>query len=284
MPQRLDPLTHQARADGWQRTQKKVELVAGKKIRGFNLRYWQRIVRVPAKIDEMARRRGTPAFRAMQDKAMMTARMLAYYVDHIAQGEIVSAETAKRLGMKGIEPLTEDEKHEHWLHEFDSAIYRYRSDPKMLPFDAIKSFDQTKAYEATADQMAERDTITHLMRHIPDLITPPRKVLARRIVAFKRHQGAMERAIQQELLLGEQERHKLFLGEVDHVLEENVSDVEKANKICFAAGVYADAEERTPGRKEKQTWDLYYANAMFMVFDRLKNQHDQVIDAIEKLK
>jgi len=279
MVQRLDPSTHFRRRDLWSQQEARLAKVIdeGSKGSGYNRRYWQRIIRAPAKIDQIAARRKIPAFQAMQHKAMLTGRMIATYTDHMLKGTEVAY---KKIGA---EPLTPMQKQKLWDKIYDETIYRYRSDLKALPLKAIKELDTSKEYLMTGDQMAERDSISHLMRHIPDLITPPKKILVEREKAFQKHKGQMEKLIQTTMNLGPQEREQRLMNEVKHILTENTSEKQKAYKICLAASIFADSEKKDPMRKEK-TWSYNYANAMFMVYDALKNETTEIIDAIQKLE
>jgi len=277
---KVDPLTHEKRGQHWTQQQMRINHIIeeGAKARGYNRKYWQRLIRVPTKIDQIAARRQIPAFQAMQKKAMLTGRMLATYTDHMLKSAEVSF---KLLGEKTLTPL---EKQELWDKFYDESIHRYKTDPQTLPLKDIRHFDKILNYPSTTrEQMAERDSIAHLMGHIPDLITPPRKILLERQAAFQRHNGRMEKFIQTNGKYTAQEREQMLMTEVRHVLTENITEEQKAHKICIAASIFADSEKMDPARKDK-TWTYNYANAMFLVYDELKKSHPEVVDAIKRLE
>ncbi|MFA6064347.1 MAG: hypothetical protein WCW44_01900 [archaeon] len=280
MPQSLDPLTHARRSANNSKLNKRINNVidAGQQKRGFNRRYWFRIVRVPNKIDQLAKRRGWPPFLAMQKKAVLTSRMLAYYTDHMV--------TATKLAYKSAgESMTIKEEQTLWENVFDGALQRYRTDPIKLPLEEIKKLTENKKY-IDLEGMPERDSIMHLMRHIPDLISPPARILRQRAVEFRKRPTHIQRIIETLKKQTQKELQDNLGKELDTLLKRNIPEKEQASKVCFAASIYADALERKarpPGEKANN-WSYYYAEGMFYVFDKINQTHPEIIDIIQSLK
>ncbi|MFA5126235.1 MAG: hypothetical protein WC462_04515 [archaeon] len=277
---KVDPITHEIRGKHWTQQEMRLNHIIeeGAKARGYNRKYWQRLIRVPEKIDQIAIRRRIPAFQAMQKKALLTARMLATYTDHMLKSTEISYQ---KMGEKALTPM---EKQELWDKYYDDTLERYKKDPKKLKLEDIKRFDKILEYpSASREHMAERNTIAHLMEHLPDLTTPPKKILLERQIAFEKHNGQMKKFIQVNSKHTAQEREQMLMKELQHILTENVSEEQKAHKICIAASIFADSEKMDPARKDK-TWTYNYANAMFMIYDALKNEHPTIVDAIRKLE
>ena len=280
MPQGLDPATHSRRTSSWAHIQKRVETIigGGQEKRGHNRKYWFRIARVPEKFDAIAKRRGWAPFKAMQAKALLTARMLAYYTDHQVKAVQLSYQ-------KEGQTLTPAQENKLWQHIFEGAVYRYRSDPINLPFTAIKEFDRRAEQEKFVDlkRMPERDEIAHLMKHIPDLIAPPRRILAERAKQYNKRPKQIRAIIERLLPLNSAEMTGNLKGEIEHIIGKNISPIEKAHKLCFAASIYADAKEMQP-QAQKSTWNYYYSEAMFGVYNNIAEGYPEVIDAIQEMK
>ena len=88
-----DPITNYNRQVARQRYLRREEFVLGHHP-GFNLVYWRRIVRAPARIDRLGRHWGWNHDQIMLTKALLISRMACVFIDHLIgrmeQADIIS--------------------------------------------------------------------------------------------------------------------------------------------------------------------------------------------------
>ncbi len=77
-----DPITNYNRQLARQRYQRREEYILGHHP-GFNLIYWQRILRAPARVERLGKRFGWSTDRILLTKALLISRMACVFIDHI---------------------------------------------------------------------------------------------------------------------------------------------------------------------------------------------------------
>ena len=89
-----DPITNYNRQLARQRYQRREEYILGHNP-GFNLVYWQRILRAPGRVERWGRRLGWTHDQIMLTKALLISRMACVFIDHIIrrmeQADMISA-------------------------------------------------------------------------------------------------------------------------------------------------------------------------------------------------
>ena len=89
-----DPITNYNRQLARRRYQRREEYILGHHP-GFNLVYWQRILRVPGRVERWGGRAGWTHDRIMLTKALLITRMACVFIDHIIrrmeQADMISA-------------------------------------------------------------------------------------------------------------------------------------------------------------------------------------------------
>ena len=95
-----DPITNHNRQIARQRYLRREEYVLDHHP-GFNLVYWRRIIRAPARLDRLGHRWGWPPDRLILTKALLISRMTCVFIDHIIrrmqQADILPAPGAPHL-------------------------------------------------------------------------------------------------------------------------------------------------------------------------------------------
>ena len=77
-----DPITNYNRQQARQRYQRREEYILGHHP-GFNLIYWQRIIRTPRRVERWGLRLGWSYDQIMLTKALLISRMACVFIDHI---------------------------------------------------------------------------------------------------------------------------------------------------------------------------------------------------------
>jgi hypothetical protein len=77
-----DPITNYNRQQIRRRYQRREEYILGHHP-GFNLLYWRRIIRAPARVERWGRRLGWDRDQIMLTKALLISRMACIFIDHI---------------------------------------------------------------------------------------------------------------------------------------------------------------------------------------------------------
>lgn len=77
-----DPITSYNRELFRRRTERRAEFIRGHHP-GFNLIYWQRIIRAPGRVERWGRRFGWSHDQVMLTKALLISRMACVFIDHI---------------------------------------------------------------------------------------------------------------------------------------------------------------------------------------------------------
>lgn len=149
-----DPITHFQRQQKADLSSRRMQIICERRA-GFNLRYWTRILRVPAKLDAIGKARNWSTEKVLLTKALLTSRMGAYYVDHILQR------------MKQLDAMTLQEEKWNWEKFYFGFIERYRNDVRIK----------------------DREQILLEMADIHHFIDPPGRLLANRA----RHWTLIER-------------------------------------------------------------------------------------------
>ena len=87
-----DPITNYNRQLARQRYQRREEYILGHHP-GFNLVYWQRIIRAPRHVERWGRLRGWTRDQVLLTKALLISRMACVFIDHLitrmAQADIL---------------------------------------------------------------------------------------------------------------------------------------------------------------------------------------------------
>jgi len=79
-----DPITNFNRQHARRRYQRREAFIRGHHP-GFNLIYWQRIIKAPARVEQWGTRLGWSHEQIMLTKAMLISRMACIFIDHIIQ-------------------------------------------------------------------------------------------------------------------------------------------------------------------------------------------------------
>ena len=77
-----DPITNYNRQIARQRYQRREEYILGNHP-GFNLIYWQRILRAPTRVDRLGKRFSWSTDQILLTKALLISRMACVFIDHI---------------------------------------------------------------------------------------------------------------------------------------------------------------------------------------------------------
>ncbi len=77
-----DPITNFNRETVRRRYQRREEYILGNRP-GFNLIYWQRIIRAPARVARWGRHFGWPPEQVLLTQALLISRMACVFIDHI---------------------------------------------------------------------------------------------------------------------------------------------------------------------------------------------------------
>jgi len=77
-----DPITNYNRQIARRRYERREEFILGHHP-GFNLMYWPRILRAPARVERLGRHLGWSRYQIMLTKALLISRMAFVFIDHI---------------------------------------------------------------------------------------------------------------------------------------------------------------------------------------------------------
>ena len=102
-----DPITNYNRQIARQRYLRREEYVLDHHP-GFNLVYWRRIVRAPARVERWGRRWGWTRDQIMLTQALLVSRMACVFIDHLIC----------RMEQADIIPPSADAPHLEWEHQY----------------------------------------------------------------------------------------------------------------------------------------------------------------------
>lgn len=158
-----DPITNYNRQIARQRYLRREEFVLGHHP-GFNLVYWQRIVRASGRIDRWGRRLGWTRDQIMLTKALLISRMACVFIDHLI----------RRMQQATLIPPSNLAPHQEWESQYRHFLMLFLS--------------QT--------EVEDREEIVSLMQRLHRYIMPPEVLIAFR----QRHWKWIERILPQFLV------------------------------------------------------------------------------------
>lgn len=153
-----DPITNYNRQVARQRYLRREEFVLGHHP-GFNLVYWRRIARAPARVDRWGRRLGWTPDQIKLTKALLITRMACVFIDHLIT----------RMEQADIIPATPQAPHLEWERQYRNFL---------LLFLGITG-------------IPDRRDIVKLMQRLHHYTMPPESLIAFR----KRHWKWIERIL-----------------------------------------------------------------------------------------
>ncbi len=221
-----DPITNYNRQQARQRYQRREEYILGHHP-GFNLLYWRRIVRTPGRVGRLGARLGWSPDQIMLTKALLISRMACVFIDHI----IHRMEQADLLT-----PATGG-PHAEWENQYHHFLLLF-----------LRQAD-----------IPDRREIVKLMQRLHRYTLPPLTLLEFR----RRHWRAVERLLPP--LLNSQVNAPAPLA-FRRPLSRQGRPATLARRICFAAALYSDIQER----RYHQQWMFAYSDCMLRLYDRLR--------------
>jgi hypothetical protein len=153
-----DPITNYNRQLARQRYLRREAYILGHHP-GFNLIYWQRIVRAPGRVERWGRRLGWTADQIMLTKAMLISRMACIFIDHII----------RRMEQAEMIATTPGAPHIEWENQYRHFLLLF-----------LRLTD-----------IPDRREIVKLMQRLHHYTLPPRSILEFR----RRHWARLERSL-----------------------------------------------------------------------------------------
>jgi len=138
-----DPITSYNRQHARRRYQRREAFILGHHP-GFNLVYWQRIIRVPARIDRWGERRGWSAEQILLTKAMLISRMACIFIDHIIQ-------RMEQVDIISHAPGAPDQEWEKQYRNFILLFSKVKSIPERL--EIVKQMQRLHYYTLPPDSL-----------------------------------------------------------------------------------------------------------------------------------
>jgi len=154
-----DPITSFNRQQARRRYQRREAFILGHHP-GFNLVYWQRIIRAPDRVERWGTRLGWSHDQIMLTKAMLISRMACVFIDHIIQ----------RMEQVELIPHSKGAPHAEWEKQYRNFI---------LLFLKVK-------------KIPDRQEIVKLMQRLHFYTLPPDSLLIFR----ERHWGCIQKILQ----------------------------------------------------------------------------------------
>ena len=153
-----DPITNYNRQRARQRYQRREEYILGHHP-GFNLVYWQRIIRAPRHVERWGRLRGWTRDQVLLTKALLISRMACVFIDHII----------RRMEEADLIARTPGAPHAEWESQYRHFLLLFLRMP----------------------DIADRREIVKCMQRLHRYTVPPDSLLAFR----RRHWKLFERAL-----------------------------------------------------------------------------------------
>ena len=115
-----DPITNYNRQVARQRYLRREEYVLGHHP-GFNLVYWRRIVRAPARVESLGRRWGWSRDQIKLTQALLVTRMACVFIDHLIT----------RMAQADILPRIANAPHLEWERQYRDFLLRFLRAPEI---------------------------------------------------------------------------------------------------------------------------------------------------------
>lgn len=230
-----DPITNYNRQLARQRYQRREEYILGHHP-GFNLVYWQRILRAPGRVERLGWHLGWTRDQIMLTKAMLISRMACVFIDHIVR----RMEEANMIAaMPGAPSVEWENQYRHFILLFLRAV-----------------------------AIPDRREIVKLMQRLHRYTLPSPSLLKFRA----RHWEAIERVLAPRM--NPAGASALFSRHPDLARH---APVVAARRICFAASLYSDIQERL----YRQQWMYAYSDSMLRLYDHIRKFPDILAALIE---
>ena len=159
-----DPITNYNRQVARQRYLRREEYVLGHHP-GFNLVYWRRIVRAPARVERLGRRWGWSRDQIKLTQALLVTRMACVFIDHLIT----------RMTQADILPRIANAPHLEWERQYRDFLLRFLRTPEIHGRrDIVKIMQRLHRYT-----MPPQSLLDFRRRHwrwiaaiLPALLTP----------------------------------------------------------------------------------------------------------------
>jgi len=223
-----DPITNYNRQIARRRYERREEFILGHHP-GFNLMYWPRILRAPARVERLGRHLGWSRDQIMLTKALLISRMACVFIDHII----------RRMEQTGIIPATSGAPNAEWENQYRHFLLLFLQ----------------------ADDIPDRREIVKLMARLHRYTVPPPALLKFR----RQHWQAIAHALAPQMTPAGAAG---FFQRIPELVRH--SPVAAARRICFAAALYADIQERL----YRQQWMYAYSDSMLRLYDYIRKYPD----------
>ena len=157
-----DPITNYNRQVARQRYLRREEYVLGHHP-GFNLVYWRRIARAPARVERWGRRLGWTADQVKITKALLITRMACVFIDHLI-GRMAQADILPRGA-----------PHLEWERQYRDFLLRFLRAPEIHGRrDIVKIMQRLHRYTMPPQSLLDfrRRHWRWLAAILPSLLTP----------------------------------------------------------------------------------------------------------------
>ena len=159
-----DPITNYNRQVARQRYLRREEFVLGHHP-GFNLVYWRRIIRAPARIDRLGRHWGWTHDQIMLTKALLISRMACIFIDHVIQ----------RMNEVGLINDSTEAQHAEWETQYRHFLRLFLSHTSVPDRrDIVKLMQKLHRYTVPPASLIDyrRRHWNRIERCLPPLLDP----------------------------------------------------------------------------------------------------------------
>ena len=159
-----DPITNYNRQVARQRYVRREEYVLDHHP-GFNLAYWRRIVRAPARVDRLGRHWGWSRDQIMLTKALLITRMACVFIDHLIG----------RMEQADIIPPNADAPHLEWENQYRQFLLLFLRTAEIHGRrEIVKIMQRLHRYTMPPESLIRfrRRHWRWIERVVPSLLTP----------------------------------------------------------------------------------------------------------------
>ena len=159
-----DPITNYNRQVARQRYLRREEFVLDHHP-GFNLVYWRRIIRTPARVERLGRHWGWSRDQIMLTKALLISRMACVFIDHLIG----------RMEQADIIPPSADAPHLEWEHQYRHFLLLFlRTTEIHGRREIVKNMQRLHRYTMPPESLIRfrRRHWRWIERILPSLLTP----------------------------------------------------------------------------------------------------------------
>ena len=184
-----DPITNYNRQRARQRYQRREEYILGHHP-GFNLVYWQRIIRAPRHVERWGRLRGWTRDQVLLTKALLISRMACVFIDHII----------RRMEEADLIARTPGAPHAEWESQYRHFLLLFLRMPDIADRrEIVKCMQRLHRYTVPPDSLLafRRRHWKLFERALSPLLTPPgaANLFIRRQISFRNNPVVAARRI-----------------------------------------------------------------------------------------